>query len=191
MLASFKWGLSSWDVLIASFGPHTWEVHFQHITVCWDSLDSQSDIDYVSEYQHAIDHTHDISSLLALNGDNPYVTTVLHRYIQCRHLIPALNAGKTERNTRPHAQLPPSFLDTYARVTSQLNASYVDHWSTLLIFDMLSMGVCTTRHCQTSSQLLQESNVYTVSMQYGKHSVHSPSSTSCVPLFVLKWALDA
>ena len=79
MLAGFKWGLFSWDVLIASFEPHSWEVHFQHITVCWDSLDSQSDIDYVSKYQHDIVHTHDISSLLAFNGDNPYVMVFIDR----------------------------------------------------------------------------------------------------------------
>ena len=31
-----------------------------------------------------------------------------------------------------------------------------------LFFDMLSMGVCTTRHWQTSSRLVQELNVCTV-----------------------------
>ena len=31
-----------------------------------------------------------------------------------------------------------------------------------LLFDMLSMGVCTTRHRQTYGRLVQELNVYTV-----------------------------
>ena len=31
-----------------------------------------------------------------------------------------------------------------------------------LFFDMLSMGVCTTKHCQTSGRLVQKLNVCTV-----------------------------
>ena len=30
------------------------------------------------------------------------------------------------------------------------------------IFDMLSVGVCTTKHCQTSGRLVQELSVFTV-----------------------------
>ena len=37
-----------------------------------------------------------------------------------------------------------------------------------IFFDMLSLGVCTTRHWQTSGHLLQELNVCTV-QQYSRH----------------------
>ena len=63
----------------------------------------------------------------------------------------------------PHAQFPPSFLDMDACTTSQLNVVLVrkllNAW---LIFDTLSISVCTTSHRQTYGQLVQELNICTV-----------------------------
>ena len=71
--------------------------------------------------------------------------------------------GQTRHNTRPHAQFPTSFLDMDALTTSQRNKVLVRKllcaW---LIFDTLSVSVCTTTHWQTSGQLVQELNVCTV-----------------------------
>ena len=57
--------------------------------------------------------------------------------IQCGHLIHAL----TERSFESKA---------------------TSHWCAWLIFDMFSVRVCSTRHWQTSGQLVQELNVRTV-----------------------------
>ena len=71
--------------------------------------------------------------------------------------------GQPGHSTRLHAQFPPSFLDMDACTTSQLNVALVRKllcaW---LIFDTLSISVCTTRHWQTSGKLVQEVNVCTV-----------------------------
>ena len=68
--------------------------------------------------------------------------------------------GHPGHSTRPHARLPPSFLDMDACTTSQLNVALIRKllcaW---FIFDMLSISVCTTRHWQTSGQLVQELNL--------------------------------
>ena len=91
--------------------------------------------------------------------------------LQCRYLFPALNAWAVlRRYTRPHAWLPPWFLRMDAWMTSQLKVAlirkvYVGNWCAWLFSDMLSMGVCTTRHCQTSGQLVQKLNVCTVPLQ--------------------------
>ena len=72
--------------------------------------------------------------------------------------------GQTRHNTRPqNAQFPPSFLDMDACTTSQLNVALVRKLlCACLIFDTLSISVCTTRHWQTSGQLMQELTVCTV-----------------------------
>ena len=65
-------------------------------------------------------------------------------------------------STRPHAKVPPSFLDMDACTTSQLNVVLVHKLQNVLcawlIFDTLSISVCATMHCQTSGQLVQELN---------------------------------
>ena len=48
--------------------------------------------------------------------ESPRVT-----WVQCRHLIPALNAWASGHNTRPHDRLPPSYLVMNGWMTSQLN----------------------------------------------------------------------
>ena len=74
-----------------------------------------------------------------------------------------LEKSKPWHNTLLHAQLPPSFLDMDACTTSQLNVVLVCKllcaW---LIFDTLSISVCTTSHRQTAGQLVQELNVCTI-----------------------------
>ena len=75
--------------------------------------------------------------------------------------------GQPAHNTRPQARLTPSFLAMNAWMTSQLNAALICKLSRALMrldyhFDMIIMGVCTTRHCQTSGRLVQELNVCTV-----------------------------
>ena len=41
-------------------------------------------------------------------------------------------------------------------------ASCAGHWWSYLIVDILAMGVCTARHCQTCGRVVQELNVCTV-----------------------------
>ena len=82
--------------------------------------------------------------------------------LQCWHLIPALNVWAYVIHDRK-----PDCLGMDACMTSQWNValSHTLHGS-LMCFayfsDMLSMGVCTTRHYQTSSRLVQEFNVSTL-----------------------------
>ena len=59
------------------------------------------------------------------------------------------------------------FLGVDALMTPQLNVAVIRKVRGSLMcfayyFDMLSMGVCTTSHWQTSGRLVQELNVYTV-----------------------------
>ena len=70
-------------------------------------------------------------------------------------------------DTRPHARLPPSFLGIVAWMNSHRNVALIRKLRGPLVcvaysIDMLSVGVCTARHCQTSIRLMQESNVCTV-----------------------------
>ena len=91
--------------------------------------------------------------------------------IPCQHLIPALNnAWAARHNTRLHGPLPPSFLGIAVWMTSQLNVALQRklHRSLMCLayfFNMLSMSVCRSRQWQTSSRLVQESNVCTVSVR--------------------------
>ena len=55
-------------------------------------------------------------------------------------------------------------------MTAQLNVALIRKLHGFLmyldyLFDMLSMGVCTTRHWQTFGRLVQELNVYTVTVR--------------------------
>ena len=73
--------------------------------------------------------------------------------------------GKPGLNKRPHARLPFSFLDMNALMTSTEHS--FESQATLVIYvayfsDKLSMGVCTTRHLQTSGRPVQELNVCSV-----------------------------
>ena len=70
-------------------------------------------------------------------------------------------------DTRPHARLPPSLIGIVAWRNSQRNVALIRKLRGTLMcmayfIDMLSVGVCTTRHCQTSIRLVQELNVCTV-----------------------------
>ena len=81
--------------------------------------------------------------------------------------------GQPGHDTQPYPRLPSSLLGMDAWMISQLNAAlwviYVGHCCAWLMFDMLSMGVCTTRHWQTSGRLVQELNVCTVHVKRAKH----------------------
>ena len=77
--------------------------------------------------------------------------------------------GQSEHNIQTHARLPPSFLDMDACITSQLKVALIRKLRGPLmclanVLDMLTMGVCTTRHWQSSSRLVQELNVCTVAL---------------------------
>ena len=75
---------------------------------------------------------------------------------------------QTVHNTRPPARLPPfskgmDDLTTGRSFDSQATCTQVIDMIGSF-FEMLSMGVCTTRHWQTSSRLVQELNVCTVAV---------------------------
>ena len=70
--------------------------------------------------------------------------------------------GQPCHNTRPHGRLPFNFLDD---LTAERSFDSQAMWVIDVLglsFVVLSMGVCTTRHWQTSSQLVQELNVCAV-----------------------------
>ena len=69
--------------------------------------------------------------------------------LQCRHLVPALNIWAWMHGW-PHNW-------TWRRLVS-----YVGHWCVWLIFEVLSMDVCTARHWQTYGRLVHALNVCTV-----------------------------
>ena len=99
----------------------------------------------------------------------PSVKTTLLHMLQCRHLIPALKMCRQPgHNTRPHARLPPSFLGMDYLTTERSFDSQATWVIDLLglSFDMLSIGVWTTRYWQTFGRLVQEFNVCTV-CEYG------------------------
>ena len=70
--------------------------------------------------------------------------------------------GQPGQNTRPHAKLPPSFLDMDACATSQMDIVLVRKllcaW---LIFDVIRKCLYV-QHWQTSGQLVQELHFCTV-----------------------------
>ena len=75
--------------------------------------------------------------------------------------------GNPGHNTRPHARLPPSFLGMDDLTT---DCSFDSQAKCVigvlgLLFDLLSMGVCTTRYWQQSDRLVQKLNVFTVDFQ--------------------------
>ena len=82
--------------------------------------------------------------------------------------------GQAGHNTQPHARSPSSFLGKDAWMTSQLKVAFIHklrgssmcmaHFS-----DMLSIGVCRTRHFKTSGRLVQELNICTVATNDDGH----------------------
>ena len=76
--------------------------------------------------------------------------------------------GQPGHDTCPHVRLSPSFLgmDVTTGLTTKPSFDSPGNWIIDvpdLIFDMLSMmGVCKTRHWQTSGRLVQKLNVCTV-----------------------------
>ena len=75
--------------------------------------------------------------------------------------------GQPGRYTRPHTRLPPSFQGMDAWMTSQLNEALIRKLRGPLMclayfIEMLSIGVCITRHWQVSGRLVQELYACTV-----------------------------
>ena len=109
-------------------------------------------------------------------------------HVQCRHLIPALNAwavrayytNESPIDTQFHTYGCMDFLkikhSSHKQVTLR-SLMCLDHF-----FDMLSVGFCTTRHCQTTSQLVQELNVCTVLPVAQVYSAFSPAIPPCTIL---------
>ena len=75
--------------------------------------------------------------------------------------------GHPGHNTRPHTRWPPSSLGMDAWMSSQMHVAMIRklRWALVCLtyfIDMLSMGVCSTRHWQTCGRLVQELNVCSV-----------------------------
>ena len=75
--------------------------------------------------------------------------------------------GQPDQNTRLHARLPPSFqgMNHVDDLKTERSLDVPAMWVIdvlVLFFDMLFMGVCTTRHWQTSGRLVKKLNVCTV-----------------------------
>ena len=88
-------------------------------------------------------------------------------YLQYRHLIPALNEWATRAWYTTACPIACQF-PGHGCMDDPIAERGFDSQATWVLgvlgvfFDMLSMGVCTTRHCQTSGRLVQELNVCTV-----------------------------
>ena len=54
-----------------------------------------------------------------------YLHRTMLKMLQCRHLIPALNAWQPGHNAQTHVQWPPSFLGLDAWITLQLNVALI------------------------------------------------------------------
>ena len=81
-------------------------------------------------------------------------------HLQCRHLIPALNAwaDRAQYTTaNPIAKQFPGYgcMDDLTTESSFYSQATWVVMCLVYFFDMLSLGVCTTRHWQTSGQLVQ------------------------------------
>ena len=71
--------------------------------------------------------------------------------------------GQPGHGTRPHARSTPSFVGTdVPDLTNERSFDSQPSWVIDLFLNMFCMGVCTTRHGQTSGRLVQELNVCTV-----------------------------
>ena len=83
--------------------------------------------------------------------------------IQCRHVIPALNARVKYTTARLIAIQFPGHRCDHKSLTSQLNVALirVAIW-VINVLGVVSMGACTTRHWQTSSRLVQNLEVCTI-----------------------------
>ena len=105
-----------------------------------------------------------ITSILLKQHSQRYVKFKLKHYIQCRHLIPTLNAWAARAVYTTACAIATQFpglgcmddLTTKRSFDSQA-AWVIDVLG--LFFDMLSMSVCTIGHWQTYGRLVQELNV--------------------------------
>ena len=89
-------------------------------------------------------------------------------HVQCRLLIPALKAWAARvEHTTARLFAPPN-IPCHGRIYDVTTDPCFDSQATCcidvfdLFLDMLFMGVCTTRHWQTSGRLVQELNICTV-----------------------------
>ena len=113
-------------------------------------------------------------------------------YVQCRHLIPTLNVWEAWVYCTTACPIAIKFpghgcMDD---LTNERSFDLQAMWSIALLglfLYLLAMGVCTTRHWQTSGRLVQESNVSTVCMyvcmsvcMYVWQDVHFPNTSSHV-----------
>ena len=92
--------------------------------------------------------------------------------------------GQTGHNTQPHAQFPGygcmDDLTTESSFNSQATCVIM---SLIYFFDMLSLGVCTTRHWQTSGRLVQELKVCTAPRYTDYGLVRQSTSCSAHPQY--------
>ena len=79
--------------------------------------------------------------------------------------------GQPGHNTRPHTPLPPSLFPGHGCTDDLTNGRSFDSQASRdtdvlgLFFDLLPMGLCTTRHWQSSGRLVQELNICTVDVK--------------------------
>ena len=96
-----------------------------------------------------------------------YNTPIIWRWVQCRHLILALDAW-TARALYTTVRHPVFWAWMRPQVPDLTTDCGFDSQTTRVIvvlglfFDRLSMGVCITGHCQTSGRLVLELNGCTV-----------------------------
>ena len=85
------------------------------------------------------------------------------KHVQCQHLIPAFNA-RAARADYTTERLIATHFPGHGCMYDVTNERSLDWFNNVpgLIFDMLYMGVCATRHWQASGRLVQDLNVRTV-----------------------------
>ena len=93
--------------------------------------------------------------------------------------------GHSGHNTRPHSRLPLSCMCMDDPTTERIFDSQAT-WviDVLWYFLTLSMGVCTTRHWQTSGRLVQELNVCNISSVKADSAINEKNADAMLWLSV-------
>ena len=104
-------------------------------------------------------------------------SSLLTYHVQCRHLIHALNTWAARAKYTTTCPIATRFPGHGCMNGLLLNVTLIRKLRGSLMclsyfIDMLSMGVCTTRQCQTSGRLVHGLNVCTCTSPYRTEAHH-------------------
>ena len=109
--------------------------------------------------------------------------------LQCRHLIPARNAWADQTYYMTARPIATQFAghgclhDLTTERSFDIQATWVINVLDLF-FDILSMGVCTARHWQTSSRQVQKLSACTLLQDWSYNNLCPPKYGLYLPLLI-------